>query len=185
MLARLERQQVNDRLPAGVPAGTVIAHKTGNLWDIAHDAGIVFAPGGPRIAIVLTAHYASYDGVVDLAAHVAAAAYAIAPPRFAATLEPLYVPNMVAAGEQVFGMVRVTNRSTFAWPGALLVTRWLDSLGGVHDAPPVALPSLDVGASAFVVVRAVAPGAGTYLLEARAMEARGVSDALRVVVEAR
>jgi beta-lactamase class A len=185
MLALLERQQVNDRLPAGVPAGTVIAHKTGNLWDVAHDAGIVFAPGGPRIAIVLTAHYAAYDGVVDLAAHVAAAAYALAPPRFAATLEPGAMPNAAAAGEQVFGTVRVTNRSTFAWPGALLVARWLDSLGGVHDAPPVVIPALASGASAIVVLRAVAPSAGTYLLEARAVEARGVSGALRVVVEVR
>ncbi|HEX9266839.1 MAG TPA: serine hydrolase, partial [Candidatus Limnocylindria bacterium] len=31
MLARLERQQINDRLPAQLPPGVVVAHKTGNL----------------------------------------------------------------------------------------------------------------------------------------------------------
>src|SRR5919204_79922 len=31
MLKRLERQKINDRLPAALPAGTVVAHKTGNI----------------------------------------------------------------------------------------------------------------------------------------------------------
>src|SRR5947207_6669417 len=44
MLARLERQQINNRLPADLPDGVVIAHKTGNLVGVVHDAGIIFTP---------------------------------------------------------------------------------------------------------------------------------------------
>jgi beta-lactamase class A len=54
MLARLERQQISDRLPAQLPAGVVVAHKTGNLVGIAHDAGIIFTKSGPRVVVVMT-----------------------------------------------------------------------------------------------------------------------------------
>ncbi len=54
MLARLERQQISDRLPAALPDGVVIAHKTGNLVGLAHDAGIIFTPYGPRVVVAMT-----------------------------------------------------------------------------------------------------------------------------------
>jgi beta-lactamase class A len=54
MLARLERQKINDRLPAALPGSVVIAHKTGNLAGLAHDAGIIFTPTGPRVVVVMT-----------------------------------------------------------------------------------------------------------------------------------
>jgi beta-lactamase class A len=50
----LERQQVNDRLPTGLPPGTPIAHKTGDRRTVAHDAGIVTTPKGPLLLAVLT-----------------------------------------------------------------------------------------------------------------------------------
>jgi beta-lactamase class A len=40
----LKDQQVNNRLPQGLPAGTTIAHKTGDLDGVVHDAGIVYGP---------------------------------------------------------------------------------------------------------------------------------------------
>ena len=43
MIEILKRQQFNDGIPAGVPPGTAVAHKTGNITRIHHDAGIVFA----------------------------------------------------------------------------------------------------------------------------------------------
>ena len=43
MVAVLERQTFNDGIPAGVPAGTVVAHKTGSITRIQHDAAIVYA----------------------------------------------------------------------------------------------------------------------------------------------
>lgn len=46
MLELLKEQQVNDRIPLGLPEGTVCAHKTGNLFGICvADVGIVFSPG--------------------------------------------------------------------------------------------------------------------------------------------
>lgn len=53
MIAILERQSVNDRIPAGLPAGIRVAHKTGEITKIRHDAGIVFAHR-PFVLVVLT-----------------------------------------------------------------------------------------------------------------------------------
>jgi beta-lactamase class A len=52
MLAILKRQKFNDGIPAGLPAGTVVAHKTGTITRIHHDAGIVYA-GRPYVLVVL------------------------------------------------------------------------------------------------------------------------------------
>jgi beta-lactamase class A len=52
MIDILERQKFNDAIPAGVPAGVVVAHKTGNITRIHHDAAIVLAPR-PYILVVL------------------------------------------------------------------------------------------------------------------------------------
>ncbi len=42
-----------DRIPAGVPAGTPVAHKTGTLAGISNDVGIVNLPDTRRIAIAV------------------------------------------------------------------------------------------------------------------------------------
>ena len=52
MVAVLKRQTFNDAIPAGLPAGTVVAHKTGNITRITHDAGIVYGPK-PYVLVVL------------------------------------------------------------------------------------------------------------------------------------
>ena len=52
MVAILKGQQFNTAIPAGLPAGTVVAHKTGNITRIHHDAGIVYAPS-PYVLVVL------------------------------------------------------------------------------------------------------------------------------------
>jgi beta-lactamase class A len=52
MLAILERQQFNEGIPAGLPPGTVVAHKTGEITKIHHDAAIVCAPR-PFVLVVL------------------------------------------------------------------------------------------------------------------------------------
>jgi beta-lactamase class A len=53
MLAVLERQTVNDRIPAGLPPGIRVAHKTGEITAVQHDAAIVFARR-PFVLVVLT-----------------------------------------------------------------------------------------------------------------------------------
>jgi beta-lactamase class A len=52
MVAILERQHFNDAIPAGLPAGTKVAHKTGNITKIHHDAAIVYGPT-PYVLVVL------------------------------------------------------------------------------------------------------------------------------------
>lgn len=52
MIAILRRQQFNEGIPAGVPPGTPVAHKTGQITRIHHDAGIVYAKR-PYVLVVL------------------------------------------------------------------------------------------------------------------------------------
>lgn len=52
MVEVLARQKFNGGIPAGVPAGTKVAHKTGSITRIRHDAGIVYAPR-PYVLVVL------------------------------------------------------------------------------------------------------------------------------------
>jgi beta-lactamase class A len=52
MIAILERQKFNEAIPAGLPPGTVVAHKTGEITKIHHDAAIVFAKR-PFILVIL------------------------------------------------------------------------------------------------------------------------------------
>lgn len=52
MIEILERQRFNESIPAGLPAGTRVAHKTGEITKIHHDAAIVFAPR-PFVLVIL------------------------------------------------------------------------------------------------------------------------------------
>ena len=52
MIEVLKRQKFNDAIPAGLPPGTVVAHKTGSITRIQHDAGIVYGPR-PYVIVVL------------------------------------------------------------------------------------------------------------------------------------
>jgi beta-lactamase class A len=50
----LRQQEVNDRLPTGLPSGTAIAHKTGDVRHWAHDAGVITTPRGDVLLAVLS-----------------------------------------------------------------------------------------------------------------------------------
>jgi beta-lactamase class A len=52
MIEILERQKFNEGIPAGLPPGTRVAHKTGEITGIHHDAAIVFAPK-PFVLVIL------------------------------------------------------------------------------------------------------------------------------------
>lgn len=55
MRAVLSRQEFNDEIPAGLPPGTRVAHKTGQITGHLHDAAIVYPQGrGPYVLVVLT-----------------------------------------------------------------------------------------------------------------------------------
>jgi beta-lactamase class A len=48
----LKRQKFNDAIPAGLPKGVAVGHKTGSITRIRHDAGIVYGPR-PYVLVVL------------------------------------------------------------------------------------------------------------------------------------
>ncbi len=115
MLARLERQQIVDRLPASLPDGVVLAHKTGNLVGAVHDAGIIFTPSGPRVVVAMT--WDAYDD--DANAFIANVGSLV----YGAVLEPpanarFGVPRTAVEGDsgsRVRVTVSVTNTGTNTW----------------------------------------------------------------------
>lgn len=58
-------QQINDLLPPGLPDGARIAHKTGALDGLLHDAAIVYGPHGPFIIVVMASNLTSYQTAWD------------------------------------------------------------------------------------------------------------------------
>ena len=55
MLDILLGQEFNEKIPAGLPPGTRVAHKTGEITAVSHDGGIVYPPGrAPYVIVVLT-----------------------------------------------------------------------------------------------------------------------------------
>ena len=56
MLAILSRQEFNEGIPAGLPPGTPVAHKTGWIGQVVyHDAALVSPPvGGGYVLVILT-----------------------------------------------------------------------------------------------------------------------------------
>lgn len=54
MLDLLKKQKLNNKLPKDLPSGIIIAHKTGELDEFTHDAGIVYTPQSDYIIVVLT-----------------------------------------------------------------------------------------------------------------------------------
>lgn len=55
MLEHLKKCDDDEKFPRYLPAGTVIAHKTGSVNEARTDAGIIFSPSGPIALCVLTA----------------------------------------------------------------------------------------------------------------------------------
>lgn len=60
MLITLCQQKINDRIPKYLPKNFIIAHKTGLMRDVCHDAGIVFTEKTDFIICVLTSDFSSY-----------------------------------------------------------------------------------------------------------------------------
>jgi beta-lactamase class A len=55
MLAILLAQEFNEKIPAGLPPGTRVAHKTGEITAVSHDAAIIYPTGRkPYVLVVLT-----------------------------------------------------------------------------------------------------------------------------------
>ncbi|HKW78375.1 MAG TPA: serine hydrolase [Candidatus Limnocylindria bacterium] len=71
----LKRTKTDTRIPALLPKGTIVAHKTGTIRGVRCDAGIVYAPNGPY-AIAIMSKGVRSDLRVDLAlAEISLAVY--------------------------------------------------------------------------------------------------------------
>ncbi len=78
MRSILLRQEFNDRIPAGLPPGTRVAHKTGEITAVAHDAAIVYPSGqrAPYVLVVLTRGIRDTKVSAALAADISRLIYA-------------------------------------------------------------------------------------------------------------
>jgi len=74
-LSLLKEQKYRDRLPAKLPAGTEVAHKTGLERNVCHDVGIIFAQKGDLLVCVLTKHASNSRQSKEFIARVGLAAY--------------------------------------------------------------------------------------------------------------
>jgi beta-lactamase class A len=75
MIEMMLGQQINNRLPRGLPPEARIAHKTGDLGSLLHDAGIVYGPSGPYVIVVMASQLRSYSYSYDVTADLAATTY--------------------------------------------------------------------------------------------------------------
>jgi len=76
MVEVMKRQKFRDGIPAGVPAGTEVAHKTGWITRIRHDAGIVYA-SRPYVLVVLTRGFTDPKQADALIAQISKRLYAL------------------------------------------------------------------------------------------------------------
>jgi len=164
MLARLERQQISDRLPAALPDHVVIAHKTGNLVGAVHDAGIIYTPSGPRVVVAMT--WDAYDDEANaFIANIGAIVYG-------AVLEPpanarYSVPRTAVVGDtdaKLRVTVTVTNAGTNTWTASGgdavgLIWELRDDAGTLLSSSPSAtrLPALRPAASTNIGLQIATP----------------------------
>jgi beta-lactamase class A len=77
MRDHLLADEFNDRIPAGLPPGTKVAHKTGEITAVAHDAAIVYPPGRkPYVLVVMTRGIPKTDDAAHLIAEISRLVYA-------------------------------------------------------------------------------------------------------------
>ena len=82
MLDLLLLQRVNDRIPAQLPEGTPVAHKTGDLVGLCWaDVGIVFSPGGDYVLCVISDGQASEREAKSATAALSREVYALMNPE--------------------------------------------------------------------------------------------------------
>jgi beta-lactamase class A len=76
VLATLAAQQINDAIPVGLPPGTKVAHKSGWVTAVSHDAGIIYpADCPPYVLVVCTTSELTEQESLELIAEAASASW--------------------------------------------------------------------------------------------------------------
>ncbi|PAP76494.1 serine hydrolase [Rubrivirga marina] len=76
MVDVLDDQAFNEMIPADLPAGVRVAHKTGEITEIHHDAAIVYPEGAaPYVLVILTEGLEDHAESARLGAEVSRAIY--------------------------------------------------------------------------------------------------------------
>jgi len=181
MLARLGRQQINNRLPAQLPRGVLVAHKTGNLPGITHDAGIIYTKSGPRVVVAMTWD-ANDEDAENFISSIGTLVYsAILEPSANARYQ--VAKNAIPAdiGVQQRVTLPITNIGARAWaasgPGSVGLIWELRSNQGAtlaSSASPQLLPPLQPNQTQNVSIDIAVPGKpGTYTVTVGLADAGG------------
>jgi beta-lactamase class A len=76
MIVILMHQEFNETIPAKLPPGTRVAHKTGNFTGVRHDSGIVFLPDGRKyVLVILSRDLVNEKEAIDMMATVSRKIY--------------------------------------------------------------------------------------------------------------
>ncbi|HEV8535668.1 MAG TPA: serine hydrolase [Candidatus Limnocylindria bacterium] len=183
MLARLGRQQISDRLPAQLPGDVLVAHKTGNLPGLTHDAGIIYTRNGPRVVVAMT-----WDAIDDVADSFIASIGAIV---YSAILEPAanasYQVAKSALSVDIDSKPRVTvpitNIGTRAWTlsgagsvGLIWELRSKDGTLLTTSSRPQKLPALQPNQTQNVSIDLTVPKQpGTYTVTIGLTDVNGIA----------
>jgi beta-lactamase class A len=73
----LEARVINDRIPALLPQGTAVIHKTGNLDGVLHDAGIVQTAKGAVIVVAMAQAATDYEMTLQIEQRLGLLAYQV------------------------------------------------------------------------------------------------------------
>jgi beta-lactamase class A len=75
LVALLALPQAQAWLSQGVPKGVTVAHKSGQLPGVRHDAAVVYAPRGAFVVVGLTANLNNQDDAEAFLAQLAKGVY--------------------------------------------------------------------------------------------------------------
>lgn len=76
MLEILKRQHFNTMIPAGLPQEVIVAHKTGSITRIAHDAALVLPPDSPPyVLVILTRGWDDHSAAQRVGARISSKVY--------------------------------------------------------------------------------------------------------------
>jgi beta-lactamase class A len=76
MIAILKDQKWNDMIPKYLPETVEVAHKTGSITGVHHDAAIVYLPdGGQYVLVLLSKNLSDFDAGTDQLAQISKTIY--------------------------------------------------------------------------------------------------------------